>query len=293
MHISVMEIGAPYIEPWEEFLGGLQIRLLVFRRIELDLSWRLDLSSPFWRLYANNRSGAAMRYKGQLLALHPGRIYLIPPWVRFQTTITRRVTQDYIHFHWNGLPASLQCRIFNRPISLPLDSLLSGLCHRWREGFQNAHETAAALPQSQWALALVHAALATGAGRLSREERKICFGWMAASDDLLPALELIDRRLSDPPYNQELAELCGMSPDYFIRRFRAAVGLTPARYGMERRIAVAAQKLAGSALSIDEIADALGFTDRFHFSRVFKTSLGLPPAAYRHMHTRENKTRLD
>ena len=34
-------------------------------------------------------------------------------------------------------------------------------------------------------------------------------------------------------------------------------------------------------MSIDLIAEHTGFTDRFHFSKVFKQWIGIPPAAYR------------
>jgi transcriptional regulator GlxA family with amidase domain len=34
-------------------------------------------------------------------------------------------------------------------------------------------------------------------------------------------------------------------------------------------------------MSVDEIAAAAGFCDRFHFSRIFKKQLGVGPARYR------------
>lgn len=93
-----------------------------------------------------------------------------------------------------------------------------------------------------------------------------------------------ERRLSDPPTNRELAELCRMSEDHFVRCFKGAVGLTPGQYCLGRRLDVAAEWLVQSEQRIDEIAERAGFTDRFHFSRTFKSRLGVTPAEYRRQH---------
>ena len=43
----------------------------------------------------------------------------------------------------------------------------------------------------------------------------------------------------------------------------------------------AARLLEERRLSIDEISEAVGIRDRFHFSRTFKRLYGCTPAAYR------------
>jgi len=72
-----------------------------------------------------------------------------------------------------------------------------------------------------------------------------------------------------------------MSEDHFIRRFRECVGQSPAQYIQEQRVARAAQRLVFTTESIDAIAAATGFANRFYFSRVFTRHMGTSPAAYR------------
>ena len=81
--------------------------------------------------------------------------------------------------------------------------------------------------------------------------------------------------------NASLARIAHLSKSAFIREFRQATGQTPARYSTERRIAAAAEQLAHSDATIDEIADRFGFPDRFYFTRVFTRLMGVPPARYR------------
>jgi AraC-like DNA-binding protein len=261
----------------------VRVQITVAQRLELS-AWNLDLRSPFWRVYVNNRSGAAIVHEGKRLPLRPGRLYLIPAWVRFQTVAAQGVIQEFLHFHVTGLPPALPGAVFDRPLDFPLQPVLAPLHRGWRRGF--AHGAGPA--ELAWAYALVHAALAAALAGFSEAERGALHRWLADPEGIAPALEAIESRLAKPPANAELARLCNASTDHFIRRFRRAVGMTPARYGIERRVAAAAQWLTATSRSVDAIAEAAGFTDRFHFSRVFKARLGLPPAAYRRMHERQS-----
>lgn len=69
--------------------------------------------------------------------------------------------------------------------------------------------------------------------------------------------------------------------DHFGRVFRAYLGHTPAQYVLERRIAAATQELAFTGASLEQIAERLGFANRFHLTRMFTRRMGVPPAAYR------------
>ena len=61
--------------------------------------------------------------------------------------------------------------------------------------------------------------------------------------------------------------------------------VAPARYIVERRVSRAAELLVYSNDSLEQIADACGFPNRFYLSRVFTKVLGTSPARYRKMST--------
>jgi AraC-like DNA-binding protein len=275
-----VDIGDTPASPSEEASRRIQVQLAVSRRFKIDPSWQYDLQSPFWRLYVVNRSGASITHSGRRLALQANRLYLIPAWVRFQSASTRPLIQDYMHFYVTGLPPTLLRRFFDHPMLLSRDSVLEGLCRRWREGF-NSDPT---FDNLGWAPALGYATMAAAMAHLPEAAQWACFNSWTQFSPIGPALECIDQRLFHPPSNPELARLCRLSTDRFIRKFHFIVGMTPAQYGLERRVAVAAQWLTATSRTLEDIADASGFTDRFHFSRVFKGRLGMPPAAYRGLH---------
>ena len=79
----------------------------------------------------------------------------------------------------------------------------------------------------------------------------------------------------------ELAELAGLSPNYFLSAFRRATGKTPHRYLTERRVARACELLRNPHRSIVDVSLAVGFSSQSHLTTVFRRFLKTTPAAYR------------
>lgn len=274
-----MNIGNTPQTRAEQVIQKLRISILESRTTKLGRGWHLDLCSPFWRLYVNNRSGAWLMHRGKKLPLAGGELWVVPAWVRFQTGVSGMVRQDYLHFDVRGLPAVFFQRVFDRPIRLRPSSALRALCGQWRAG--------ADFPRLCWAAALAHGAFAAAMADWLTGGKGRVLPWQEQEEGLRKAIDALETRMSTPPSNSELARLSGTSEDHFIRRFRRAAGVTPSNYGRARRIAAAAEWLTSTDRTMEDIAATSGFTDRFHFSRVFKARFGQSPAAYRRMHRRE------
>ena len=74
---------------------------------------------------------------------------------------------------------------------------------------------------------------------------------------------------------------CGLSVYQFIRQFRKATQLSPARYVEKLRMAKARELLCDSSLGIAAIAGVVGYNDPFYFCRVFRKACGASPSRYR------------
>ncbi len=78
-----------------------------------------------------------------------------------------------------------------------------------------------------------------------------------------------------------LAKESGYSRAHFLRMFRAATGLTPHQYVLERRLSTAQKLLRHSRLLLADIALKCGFSSQTHMNDVFRKRLGLTPLEYR------------
>jgi AraC family transcriptional regulator len=105
-------------------------------------------------------------------------------------------------------------------------------------------------------------------GRLSRKA-------LARVEDYIEARLGTDIALAD------LAELADLPIDAFARRFKAATGLAPYAFVIERRVRRAEALLRSTGMEIGTIALALGFSSQSHLTTTFRRATGTTPGAYR------------
>jgi AraC-like DNA-binding protein len=94
------------------------------------------------------------------------------------------------------------------------------------------------------------------------------------------ARELLLARLEDPPSLEVLSAEVGCNRFVLIRRFRRAFGVSPHAFSLCARIE-RSRALLVRGVEAAEVAFSLGFADQSHFSRTFKSIVGLTPGAYR------------
>jgi len=72
----------------------------------------------------------------------------------------------------------------------------------------------------------------------------------------------------------------GVSRYRLIRDFKRCYGVTPHRFAIQRRLAVA-KDLIRAGTTLAEAAAAAGFADQSHFSHHFRRNVGMPPGQWR------------
>lgn len=82
----------------------------------------------------------------------------------------------------------------------------------------------------------------------------------------------------------ELAERAHLHPNYFIRVFKRHFGTSPIQYVNRKRIEEAKWLLTSTNLMLAEIGAKVGISDVSYLSKLFKSSTGLSPTAYRLAH---------
>lgn len=97
------------------------------------------------------------------------------------------------------------------------------------------------------------------------------------------ATEFIEARCFEAIKLRDLASLVSMSETHFSHAFKASTGVPPHRWQMQARIRRIQALMSGSHLPLTEAAALSGFSDQAHFTRVFKSVVGMTPAAWLRM----------
>jgi AraC family transcriptional regulator len=98
------------------------------------------------------------------------------------------------------------------------------------------------------------------------------------------AIDYVEARLDKPVSLADVAASAGLTRMHFAAQFRAATGLRPHEYLLRRRIERAQEMLAGTGMSLVDVALSVGFQTQSHFTTVFKRYAGQPPRAWRESH---------
>jgi AraC family transcriptional regulator len=93
--------------------------------------------------------------------------------------------------------------------------------------------------------------------------------------------DYIEDHLADELAIATLAALIPMSQFHFARAFKAAIGESPHRYIMQRRIERAKMLLSVTRLSVAEVSYQTGFSHQSHFTAQFRKSIGMTPKQFR------------
>lgn len=115
-----------------------------------------------------------------------------------------------------------------------------------------------------------------------REEFSNLVGSDSARNKTAPAIEYISRHLCDPYIDiAQLAELCGMSSEYFRHCFKREQGVAPHRYVAHQKILLARKLLCDESYTVDELSRRMGFSSCGYFTRFFREKCGMTPTEYR------------
>lgn len=225
-----------------------------------------DLRTPSWRFYWNPTHGGYLRVEGKEIPLLPEYFYILPGYFRFSTLAKSAFSQFYIHFDLSERQVR-QHKLFRIPADERSKELIRRFIRRSKsqENDQLTRLTAVSIVSSAL-LSLPEEVL-----RLPSEydpRIRQVLSWMLHHPNGVYGNDL-------------LAEKAGMSRNGFLRLFKSELKEAPQKFFRRKRIERACERLLFSDLSIEEIAEETGFSDRYHFTRVFRQVMRFTPAAFR------------
>ncbi|MBN1912755.1 MAG: helix-turn-helix transcriptional regulator [Pirellulales bacterium] len=232
-----------------------------------NYDWNFEsVFSPFWRIYYCFQPGHSVRFGSRETLLGPDRLVVIPSFRRFTTAGNDPAPSCWMAFSLDRCVEPGQ----TMPIVIPANETILGFMNEFRTLYRGRRQDRRE--------AIYNTGVAFTLYVLAQPEIQ----WQAPLPEHIAAvLHLIQKHPAEPWTNATLARHAHMNTDAFARSFREWMHDTPAKYVQRIRVRRACALLAGSDLTIKQIAAEVGFANRHHFSRVFKDHTGISPARYR------------
>ncbi|MGJ8693719.1 MAG: AraC family transcriptional regulator [Thalassotalea sp.] len=260
----------------DELFSRVQFHVYMAFDMHIDKTWAgNEFINHYNRIYYVKSGTAELTFKDQTIEMKPGHLYIIPPY-----QLVSHKSHGDLHFYWTHFQASLDPGVdlfmfYGKATEIDCRALpnietdfLSLIEH-------TKQKTASAIfERNRLILSLLHPFM------VNFDQSKDSISSFR-HQSLLPALTMINQHISNPPDIKSLAKAAGMSPEHFSRKFKSAFSISPKRYILQKRIALAKQRLLLDDESIDRIAEKCGFCDIFHFSRTFKQETGISPSLFR------------
>jgi len=258
-----------------------------------DWNWK-GISSPFARIYYIQEGSARINLPQGTQALSPGHLYLIPSFTLHSYECDSCFSHIYIHIYEKLSSSGSILEEFNFPVEIEANSLDGFLINRlltinpdrelkqydphtydnpptlMRNIVENTHQT-------------VYTALETK-GILSQLLSRF-FQYASPKTNVTDAriskvLHFIRKNINQSIKIGELADICHLSDDHFIRLFRREMHCTPIQYINQKKIEKAQLMLLVGKSSIKDIAYNLSFENISYFNRLFKQITHYTPTQY-------------
>ncbi|MBJ8325289.1 AraC family transcriptional regulator [Streptococcus pacificus] len=95
------------------------------------------------------------------------------------------------------------------------------------------------------------------------------------------AINFIERNYQSSITVDDIAKHCNLNRSYFSRLFKEQMSITPQQFLITYRLSKACELLKNTKWNLQEIAEAIGYSNQFNFSIAFKRFFGQSPNTWR------------
>jgi AraC-like DNA-binding protein len=277
-----------------QYFQDVTVRLLCCRYWILE-EWECnDLKVPFWRLYHNSTSGSVIRFDNKNIDLDEKSIIIIPPNTSFSSKLKQNiytpdesikgrkfgVSDDIDELKSSGKVDHL---FIHFSLGYPLDFVQSGIMkyifnETTRSLLQKVKESCINETITNYSECLRTKQLISDC--LLQLPNSI---WESGNIDhrILKSIKYIEANYQARITNEQLAATANMATNSFARLFKQSTGMPTQQYILKLKIQAACNLIHHTNKSFDQISFDCGFSDRHHFSKVFKKILKINPSNYK------------
>lgn len=252
-----------------EITNRIRLKVHCFGYANFGPEWNGERLKPeFSYLYYIMNGSSCIIANGEEIHLTPGNWYLIPAGCSFKFSCPKYAEHVYFHL---SLQNDYELDMLNRftgivkkhcPIedtALLADNVDSNDVVIGMKVYQKAHSVLISM----------------------FEENNINLQPKKLSPCVISAVEYIRTNLSASLNVSEIAKHARVSKSTLTKKFRSELSTSVINYTYELLMYRAKQRLSQTNMSIRDIAEELGFSEQFYFSKRFKIAFGISPIKFR------------
>ncbi|MBR3942756.1 MAG: helix-turn-helix transcriptional regulator [Clostridia bacterium] len=253
------------------------IELRQLGRRTVDQSWHCIAHPDFQPTYffGKNRfhyvhSGSPTVYCDEKpYVLQPGKLYFFPQNLSFRAEMASDMQYDHTAIDFIAFPPTNM----SAPIEIDLDAFPF-----LRSAFKILAEMAETVPMESYQHKNEYTSVAESYILSFVQLLNRFFPIDIVSDSfILDVLDYIHQNYDRELTLEELAERSGYQRQFFIRKFKKFMQVTPYKYIKDYRMDTAFYLLQQKKCSVTDVAGKVGYTDIPGFSRAFKQHFGITP----------------
>ena len=257
---------------------------------DADWNWK-GVNSPFARIYMVKSGSAKVIMPDGVHTIKPGFLYLVPAFVTHGYDNDSIFTLYYIHiydeqniFERLSFPFEVEANDSDERLIRRLLAINPGReLNRSDPDIYDNHPT---LVQSiarndQFPYYSVIETKGILLQLFSRFLEKAGFNQQIFDKRIVKVVRYIRENINRNINIEELASICYLTKDHFIRLFKKEMQCTPIQYINQKKIEKAQLMLIIGNKSIKDIAYDLSFESISYFYRLFKKLIGMPPNIYK------------
>lgn len=277
-----------------QYFQDVNVKLLCCRYWILE-EWECnDLKVPFWRMYHNSTSGSTIQFDNTTIALDEKSIIIIPPNTSFASRLKYPALKqdESIRGRKFGIADSTDSLkeagkvdhlFIHFSLGYPLDFIQSGIIkfnfdENIRTILEKVKESCINDTITNYSECLRTKQLISDC--LLQLPNEV---WDSGNIDyrILKAIKQIEANYHSRITNEQLAETANMATNSFARLFKTTTGMPAQQYILKLRVQAACNLMHHTNKSFDQISHDCGFSDRHHFSKIFKKTLKINPSNYK------------
>ncbi|MBO4663319.1 MAG: AraC family transcriptional regulator [Bacteroidaceae bacterium] len=279
-------------------LDILDLLVLNLGYVESHRRWTVNgLESPFARLYYVEKGHGWLELSGQKIEVTPGHLYLVPSFVK-HNYVCEPGSGLYYLFVFEELKHQTDLfDMYDFPVEVPVEDdalflfryfcraypqLALRLEHSDPQGYDN-HKSFSMFSSRYRAMHLYERAQLRGMVYIVFSKFMVDAKPKVWTEDvrLQKVLKYILEHLDEDISIETLADIACLTKPYLIRQFKTTLGMAPLQFITHKKIEKAQLLLVTDSRAIQDIAQAVGYSDSSYFVRVFKKKVGMTPQEYR------------